>query len=91
MRKIHNFTLTGFIGDDSQFIRARELYERTLVQQMRDKGYVPVLDMSPQFSLTYIEKKDQYGFILVMFGVYVGKSKSNKYEGFADQRFIPKG
>lgn len=91
MRKIHNFTVTGTIGDDSQFIKARELYERTLVQQMRDKGYIPVLDMSPQFSITYIEKKNQYGFLLVMFGVYVGKSKAYKYEGFSGQEFIPKG
>ena len=46
MRKIHNFTITGTIGDDSHFIKARETYERTIVQQMRDKGYVPVLDMN---------------------------------------------
>lgn len=91
MRKIHNFSVAGVIGDDSQLIKARELHERNLVQQMRDKGYVPVLDMLPQFTITYIEKKNQYGFMLVMFGIYVGRLKSHQYEGFSGQEFIPKG
>mgnify|MGYP006280786933 CR=1 FL=1 len=90
MRKIHKFSITGTIGDDSHFIKAREMYERTIVQQMRDKGYVPVLDMAPQFSLNYIERKNQYGFMLTMFGVYVGKSRALKYEGFSGQSFIPR-
>lgn len=90
MRKIHNFTITGTIGDDAHFIRARENYERIMVQQMREKGYVPVLDMNPQFMVNYVEQKNQYGFMLTMFGVYVGKSKAQKYEGFSDQKFIPR-
>lgn len=90
MRKIHNFTITGTIGDDAHFIRARENYERIIVQQMRDKGYVPVLDMNPQFVLNYIEQKNQYGFMLTMFGVFVGTKRAQKYEGFSDQKFIPR-
>ena len=90
MRKIHNFSVAGVIGDDSQIIKSRELYERTLLTQMRDKGYVPVLDMAPQFKISYVQEKDQYGFMLVMFGVFVGKSKSHKIEGFSGQEFIPR-
>lgn len=90
MRKIHNFTITGTIGDDSHFIKARENYERIIIQQMRDKGYVPVLDMAPQFNLRYVESKNHYGFVLTLFGIFVGKSKALKYEGFSDQKFIPR-
>jgi hypothetical protein len=90
MRKIHNFTINGVIGDDSQIIKMRELYEKTIVQQMRDKGYVPVLDMAPQFNTSYVEQKNQYGFSLTMFAVYVGKNKSQLYEGFSGQDFIPR-
>ena len=90
MRKIHNFTITGTIGDDAHFIKARDNYERLMLQQMRDKGYVPVLDMMTQFSLTYIEQKDQYGFVLIMFGVFVGTDKAKTIEGFSDQKFIPR-
>lgn len=90
MRKIHKFTITGTIGDDSHFIKAREMYERTITQQMRDKGYVPVLDMAPQFKLNYIEQKNQYGFMLTMFGVFVGRKRAYEVEGFSGQSFIPR-
>lgn len=90
MRKIHNFSIAGVIGDDSQIIRARELYERTIIQQMRDRGYVPVLDMAAQFNISYVPQKNQYGFILTMFGVFVGTSKSQHIEGFSGREFIPR-
>jgi hypothetical protein len=89
-RRVHNFSMSGIIGDDSQFIKMRELYERTLVQQMRDRGYVPDLDKNPNFSLVYVEKKNQYSFMLTMYGVYVGKAKSKKIEGTSNNKFLPR-
>jgi hypothetical protein len=83
--------MSGIIKDDSIFQKSRENYERLLVQQMRDKGYVPVLDMQPQFNVKYSEDKDHYTFNLVMYGIYIGKSKSLKYEGFSGQSLIAKG
>jgi hypothetical protein len=58
---------------------------------MRDKGYIPVLDIQPQFNVKYNEEKDYYSFNLVMYGMYLGKSKATKYEGFSGQSLIPKG
>lgn len=91
MRKnIHNFTVSGSIKDDSQIIKAREHYERLLVQQMRDGGYVPILDMLPQFNIKYIERTTGFAFVLTMFGVFVGKKKAQQLEGFSGQEFIPR-
>jgi len=91
MRKqIHNFNISGIIKDDSHLMSAREHYERLLVQQMRDGGYVPVLDMLPQFNLQYVPQKDQYAFVLTMFAVFVGKKKSLSLEGFSGQEFLPR-
>lgn len=91
MRKnIHNFTISGIIRDDSQIIKSREHYERLLIQQMRDGGYVPILDMLPQFTLKYVEKNNNYAFTLTMFGVFIGKKKSKDIEGFSGQEFIPR-
>ena len=87
-KQIHNFSITGIIKDDSHLIKAREHYERLLAQQMRDGGYVPILDMLPQFNLIYVESKNQYGFTLTMFGVFVGKRKAHTLEGFSGQDFI---
>ena len=89
MRKnIHNFTITGVIKDDSLLIKARENYERLLVQQMRDGGYVPILDMSSQWSTNYFPKTNHYGFYLTMFGVFVGKKKAKTIQGFSGQEFL---
>lgn len=69
-------------------MKAREDYERLLVQDMRDRGYVPVLDLEPQFSIKYNELKDNYSFFLELFGVYVGKKKAKEIEGFSGQQFF---
>jgi hypothetical protein len=47
--------------------------------------------MQPQFNVKYNEEKDHYTFNLVMYGIYLGKSKALKYEGFSGQSLIPKG
>ena len=87
-RNIRSFLISGVIKSDSKIMKAREDYERLLVQDMRDRGYVPVLDLEPQFSIKYNELKDNYSFFLEMFGVYVGKKKATEIEGFSGQQFF---
>ena len=90
-RRIHDFWMSGIIKDDSKIQSLRENYERLLIQQQREKGYVPVFDMQPQFSIKYNHEKDHYSFNLVMYFIYLGKKKSLQYEGFSGQSLIPKG
>jgi hypothetical protein len=87
-RNIRSFLISGVIKSDSKIMKAREDYERLLVQDMRDRGYVPVLDLEPQFSIKYNELKDNYSFFLELFGVYVGKKKAQEIEGFSGQQFF---
>jgi hypothetical protein len=86
-RTIKAFLIGGVIKDDSSIGKSRLMYERVLLQDMRDRGYVPVLDLEPQFSIKYNELKDSYSFNLEMFGVYVGKKKAQEIEGFSGQQF----
>jgi hypothetical protein len=86
-KNIRSFIRSGVFKDDAAVIRVREMHEKLLLQEMRDRGYVPVLDLESQFSLTYNEKKDNYSFYLEMFGVYVGKKKALDIEGFSGQQF----
>jgi len=86
-RNIKSFLISGVIKDDSSIGKSRIMYEKLLVQDMRDKGYVPVLDLEPQFSIKYNEVKDNYSFFLEMFGVYIGKRKAKEIEGFSGQKF----
>jgi hypothetical protein len=86
-KQIHTFLIGGVIKDDASIKRIREMHERLLIQDMRSRGYVPVLDLEPQFSIKYNEKKDNYSFNLEIFGVYVGKKKALNIEGFSGQQF----
>jgi len=90
MRKIHNFTISGVMGDDTHLVKARANHERLLLQQMHDRGYVPLLDINSEFKITYIERKNQYGFVLTMYGVFVGTQKAKTIVGFSDNKFIPR-
>ena len=89
-KNIKSFLISGVIGDDAGIGKAREMYERILLQDMRSKGYVPVLDLESQFSIKYNKNKDNYSFFLEMFGVYVGKRKAQEIEGFSGQQFFKK-
>ena len=86
-RNIKSFLISGVIKDDAGIGKAREMYERILLEDMRDKGYVPILDLESQFSIKYNENKNNYSFFLELFGVYVGKKKAKELEGFSGQTF----
>jgi hypothetical protein len=66
------------------------MYLKLLTDEMRSKGYVPVLDLDPQFSTKYNFEKDNYSFQLEIYGVYLGKRKAQEFEGFSGQNFIPR-
>lgn len=78
------------IKSDSDIARLRDMYQHLLIDEMRTKGYVPVLDLDIQWSLRYNHDKDNYAFNLEMYGVFVGKKKSWELEGFSGQGFLPR-
>lgn len=87
-RNIRGFTISGIIKDDSDIPRMKETFEKMLLDDMRDRGYVPVLDLETQFSVSYNQKKNHFIFYLVIFGVYLGKKQSREIEGFSGQGFL---
>lgn len=80
-KKIERFGFDGQIRDDSDFIRLRAQYETLIVHQMRDGGYVPLLELGPMWSTTYNKKTALYDFDLTVYGVYVGRKKAWTIEG----------
>jgi hypothetical protein len=89
-KKLKSFVMQGQIHDDAAIPRLRLEYERLIESDMREQGYVPILDLDIQFSLLYDEEQDQYEFDIVVYGVYVGKKKAHLYEGFSGQSLVPK-
>lgn len=75
------FGIEGQVKDDAMFIRVRQQYEAAIISDMRERGYVPLLDFGPFFSTVYDEELDRYDFVLSVYGVYVGVKRAPTLEG----------
>jgi hypothetical protein len=85
-KPIKRFHIEGEIGDDSAFPRLRNEYINLLNTKMRIEGYVPRIDIDPEFSLSYNGKS--YEFVLSVYGSYVGKKKAEWIIGLDGNRAI---
>jgi hypothetical protein len=75
-KPIKKFDIDGIIHDDSALSRLKIEYESLLATEMRLSGYVPRIDINPDFTLEYNQDKKYFEFKLTMYGIYVGKKKS---------------
>lgn len=80
-RKPKPFHMQGTIADDRLFARVRTEYEKLIIDDMRNRGYVPVLGMGPYFATTFNDKKKNYDFVVTAYGVFVGERKAWRVEG----------
>jgi hypothetical protein len=81
MTKLHHkpikrFGLDGIIHDDSGLWRLRLEYSKLILSQMKLAGYVPRTDIAADFTIVYNHKKEYFEFELSIYGIYVGKRKS---------------
>ena len=80
-RTIKKFQVDGVARDQEDIIRLRTQLESHMIDDMRVKGYVPVLDITPELFWNY-EKEDQnFKYLLIVYGSYVGKRKSRDILG----------
>ena len=75
-KTIKRFSLSGIIHDESMLGRLKGEYTRLLTSEMRLSGYVPRIDIDPDFTIDYNEKKNYFEFEISLHGVYAGKRKS---------------
>ena len=87
-KPIKRFGLNGNIHDDSAFARLKSEYIRLLMSEMRLTGYVPRIDINPDFTLSYNEQRQYFEFELSIYGVYVGKKKSEWISGVDEAKPI---
>jgi hypothetical protein len=80
-KTIKRFSLDGIICDESALGRLKGEYTRLLVSEMRLCGYVPRIDIDPDFTIDYNEKKQYFEFEISIHGVYAGKRKSEWIAG----------
>lgn len=87
-RKIKRFQIDVQFQDNAQLISLRPQYENLLVQDMRGKGYVRILDIDPAFSVEFTG--ETWKFLMSIHGVYVGKKKAWQLEGITQGKSIPR-
>ena len=87
-RNIKRFQIEVEFHDNAQLISLRPQYENLLVQDMRGKGYVRVLDIDPAFSVEFTG--ETWKFLMSIHGVYVGKKKAWQSEGITQGKSIPR-
>jgi hypothetical protein len=53
---------------------------------MRITGYVPRLDIQPDFTLDYNQEKQYFEFELSLYGIYLGKKQAQWIDGTCPRR-----
>lgn len=64
---------------DADIIRTRENLERILLLNMRESGYIRVLDIDSAWTTSYTN--EVWSFTLTLHGIYVGKKEAELWEG----------
>jgi hypothetical protein len=59
-----------------------------MVEEMKEDGFVPLLDVNPVWSTDYISG-DRFRFLFTMQGVFVGKGRAWEIFGVADGKEVP--
>jgi len=75
-KPIKRFNLEGDILDEAFTPRLKTEYIKLLLLEMRLSGYVPRIDIDPDFTIEYNNRIEIFTFKLSLHGVYVGKKKS---------------
>lgn len=76
------------ISDASEAFHKRDEWERHMLQNMTDKGYVPVLDIPPQVMTKYDQNADTLLYRITIQAIYVGKKKSKEFVGICQGKLM---
>lgn len=85
-KNIKRFFLDGEIYDESMIPRMRQQYILMLETMMKSKGYLPRYDIDPDFTVLYNNRT--FEFKLSVYGVFVGRKKSQWFDGVDKNTFI---
>lgn len=76
---IHSYSMEGMTNDEADIPDLVDTLYSCIVEEMRDEGYIPLLDLSPRIFNDY--NGGNFKITVGLFGIYVGKRKSREVEG----------
>lgn len=88
-QNIKRFQLEGQFADEARMPHVRLHYENIVIEQMRDVGYIPVLDLGSGWS-TSMREDETFDFLLTIHGIYVGRKRAWDIEGISGEKLIPR-
>lgn len=89
-KRIHAFKSEGEAVDVESVYRLRTWMENEVIAGMRERGYVPVLDIVPTLYTDYDADTTKFRWQITVQGVFVGQKKAKKYEGMYGGELIGK-
>lgn len=87
--EIQRFNLNGDIADHD-VTKTRERLVEFVESMMRDQGYVPALDIEPQFTVEYVPDEQRFKFALSVYGVRTSKERTWSVGGILSGKEIPR-
>ena len=87
-KPIKRFQIKVEFLDDSHMIRIKNQYENILTHQMRDKGYLRVLDIDTNFSVEF--DGTTWMFLMTLYGIYVGRNQAWQHEAIMQGKLLPR-
>lgn len=83
------FTLDVQFKDSAFFAKKQDDIVRIIHEMMREKGYIPVLDLNPYITVEYDCQNDTFNYKVTCHGTYVGRKKSWELQGWTMGRLLP--
>lgn len=87
--EIQRFNLNGEIAEPN-VVQTRDRLVEFVENMMREQGFVPALDIEPQFTVDYDATEERFTFALSVYGVKIEKDKTWTVGGILSGKEIPK-
>ena len=82
--EIKRFSLEGELGN-ANVVEMKDRQVHFIESMMRDMGFVPALDLEPQFTRSFNSSTETWEFQVSVYGIHVGREKSCKASSSAEQ------
>lgn len=87
-KNIKRFQMEFQVEDSGVFMQKRDQYSSVLITQLRDNGYVPLLDLPTFTTVDY--REERFYFTITVQSVYVGKKSSWQIDGILHGKVVLK-
>lgn len=88
MNKYRLYKIDGTAVDQDWIVKNRQMIEEYTRDDMREKGFIPVLDVSTNLKWEWDQDNNVFKYRLECFGKYVGKRKAKLYIGILSEQGI---